>query len=108
MSGISSRAPMGRIAISVAIALVALILTSFLGARPDSGSDINRAVPFDIPASGPWCGPRDAFGIRSCRYLTFDECLTAMRTIQGTCRPNPAAVVVDEDAAYRTYRPIFR
>jgi len=108
MSGVISRAPIGKIALSVAIALVALILTSFLGARPNGGGDISAITLVDIPTAGPWCGPRDALGIRSCRYSTFDECLTAMSAIHGTCRPNPAAVVVTDDAAYRIYRPIYR
>ena len=102
MQDIIKRGPWGKIALSVAIALLALVLTSFLDGAPTS--DINQGTSAaEASASRPWCGPYDALGTRSCRYRTFEDCLATVSTISGACRPNPAARIVD-DGPYRTYR----
>ncbi len=108
MSGLVSRMPIGRISLSVAIALVALVLTSFFDARPDGRADIGGAVRFDVPVSGPWCARMGGLATNSCRYLTFEQCLAAVSTVYGTCRPNPAAAaaIIDE-GPYRTYRSVY-
>jgi hypothetical protein len=108
MSGIGSRATMGKIALSVAIALLALILTSFFDAAPNIGTEVGSTVSPNASAGGPWCGPHDAFGAPSCRYWTFEACLVAVTTSHGTCRPNPAAALVTDEGPYRTYRSLFR
>jgi hypothetical protein len=98
--------PWGKIALSAAIAVLALVLTSFLDAAPTS--DIDQATSaVEVSASRPWCGPYDAFGTRSCRYRTFEDCLATVSTISGACRPNPAALIVD-DGPYRTYHSLSR
>jgi hypothetical protein len=104
MSGVISRMPMGRAGLSVAFALVALVLTSFFDARPDGRGDVGGAVRFDGPASGPWCARMDGLAADGCRYPTFEQCLAAVST--GVCRPNPAAVITDE-GPYRTYRSVY-
>jgi len=107
MPGIISRELWAKIALSVAIALLALVLTSLFGAAPTS--DTGRSM-VAVEASGgrPWCGPYDAFGTRSCGYRTFDECLAAVGLMSGACRPNPAALPTIDAGPYRTYRSLSR
>ena len=95
-----------RIALSIAVALLALVLTSFLDAAPTSDSN-ETTVAVEASVSRPWCGPYDEAGTRSCRYRTFEDCLATVSTISGACRPNPAALVVD-DGPYRTYHSLSR
>ena len=106
MSGIVSRVPVSLVT-SVVLALAALILTSFLDARPDPGAGAGDPISFDAPVARPWCGPADSPGARSCRYSTFEQCLAAARADYRTCKPNPAAVVVHDDVPYWTYRSVF-
>src|SRR5215216_1944465 len=106
MPRIANRMSLGSIALSVAIALVALILTSFFDAAPN-GTDVGT-VTFDVPAGGRWCAPQDALGTKSCRYQTFEHCLSAVRAVYGTCRPNPAAVLITDEGPYRTYHSMSR
>ena len=106
MSGCINRAPIGRLTISVAIALTALVLTSFLDPRPDRGTDATAVVPVVGPATGPWCGPSDARDAKGCRYATFEQCLAAT-AFYGACRPNPAAIANSDGGPYRTYRAIY-
>jgi hypothetical protein len=108
MSGIGSRATMGEIALSVAIALLALILTSFFDAAPNGGSKVGSTVAPNASAAGPWCGPYDAFGAPSCHYWTFEDCFVAVSISHGTCRPNPPAALVTDEGPYRTYRSLMR
>jgi hypothetical protein len=96
-----------RIGLTIVLAVAALILTAFLDARPDSGSNVGNAVRFEQAGAGPWCGPADGLGARSCRYSTFEHCLAAASSDYRTCRPNPAALVVPDDATYWTYRSVF-
>ena len=107
MPGIISRELWAKIALSVAIALLALVLTSVFGAAPTS-HNARSPVVVEASSSRPWCGPYDALGIRSCRYRTFDECLAAVGTISGACRPNPAALLTIDAGPYRTYRSLSR
>jgi hypothetical protein len=106
MSGHVSRVPIGRLTLSVAIALTALVLTSFLDARPDRGRDVTATTPVPGPATGPWCGPGDALNAKGCRYATFEQCMAAT-AFYGTCRPNPAALAITDEGPYRTYRAIY-
>jgi hypothetical protein len=106
VSGIISRVPASLVT-SIALALAALILTSFFGAGPTPGTDADGTVRFDAPASRPWCGPADEPGATSCRYSTFEQCLAAASADYRTCKPNPAAVVIHDDAPYWTYRSVF-
>ena len=107
ITGIIRQELWGKIALSVAIALLALVLTSVFDAAP-TGDNSRNAVPVEASVSRPWCGPYDAFGTRSCRYRTFDDCLAAVGTVSGACRPNPAAVPTIDDGPYRTYRSLSR
>ena len=107
MSGVTSLPPMARIGLSVAIALVALVLTSFFDARPDGRADVGGAVRFDVPVSGPWCARMGGLATNSCRYLTFEHCLAAVSAVYGTCRPNPAAATITDEAPYRTYQSVY-
>jgi len=106
MSGHISRALIGRLTLSVAMALTALVVTSFLDGRPDRGMDITAITPTVGPETGPWCGPSDALDAKGCRYATFEQCLTAT-AFYGTCRPNPAALAITDEGPYRTYRAIY-
>jgi hypothetical protein len=94
------------IALGIAMALLALVLTSFLDAAP-TGDTHQNTVAAEISVSRPWCGPYDEAGTRSCRYRTFEDCFATVSTISGACRPNPAALVVD-DGPYRTYHSLSR
>jgi len=102
-----SRDGWAKIALSVALAVLALVLTSFLDAAPTE--DATRS-PVSVEAAGgrPWCGPYNAIGTRSCRYWTFDDCLVAVGTGSAACRPNPAAVLTIDAGPYRTYRSLSR
>jgi len=44
---------------------------------------------------------------RNCGYLTFRQCLEAGDPIGGTCRPNPATLLIADDGPYRMYRSIY-
>src|SRR5262245_27871693 len=102
-----SRGGWAKIALSAALAALALVLTSFLDAAPTE--DASRS-PIAAEAAGgrPWCGPYDAFGMRSCRYWTFDDCLAAVGIGSAACRPNPGAVRIIDNGPYRTYRSLSR
>jgi hypothetical protein len=99
--------PIGRIALSGAIALLALVSSAFPDA--DGGSAGNRdTIHLDGSGTAPWCVPTDASPSgRSCRYVTFEQCLTAVTGQWQICRPNPAGVVTTDEGPYRTYRPIY-
>jgi hypothetical protein len=100
-----SRIPLGSIALSIAIAIAALILTSFFDAAPNGTG--GGTLTFDVASGGRWCAPQDALGTRNCRYQSFEHCLAAARIVDGTCRPNPAALTISDDGPYRTYRTIL-
>jgi hypothetical protein len=106
MSSLINRKQMGRIALAAALAMGALVLTSFAEMTP-APSYAGEAIRFDVPAGGRWCGPQDALGTRTCRYETFDHCLSAV-SLYGTCRPNPAALLTIDDGPYRTYHSLSR
>jgi hypothetical protein len=106
MSGLISRVSASLVT-SIALALAALILTSFFAARPDLGTEAGETIRFDAPAGRPWCGPAERPGARSCHYSTFEQCLAAARADYRTCKPNPAAVVIHDDVPYWTYRSVF-
>ena len=107
MSGVINRLPKGRIGLSVLIGLGALVMTSFLDARPDTRPAGGHPIPSDLPAGAPWCGPRDGIAGSNCRYATFEQCLAAVGGAYATCRPNPSAVVITDEGPYRTYRSVF-
>jgi hypothetical protein len=83
-------------------AVVAMTLDGRIDARRDSG----KTVHTNARAGGPWC-ISDAESRRNCGYLTFGQCLDAGAPIGGTCRPNPATLLIADDGAYRTYRSIY-
>jgi len=102
-----SRDGWAKIALSAALAALALVLTSFLDVAPTE--DAGRSPVAGEAAGGrPWCGPYDALGMRSCRYRTFDDCLAAVGIGSAACRPNPAAVLTIDGGPYRTYRSLSR
>jgi hypothetical protein len=105
MSGAASHISARRIALSAAIALAGLVLTAFLHAHPEAGIERGAPIRFDAPA-GPWCARVDGVAGRSCLFSTFEQCLTAVGLAYGTCKPNPAALVV-EDGPYWTYRSVY-
>jgi len=83
-------------------AVVAMTLDGRIDARRDSG----KAMHTNAHAGGPWC-ISDAESRRNCGYLTFGQCLDAGAPIGGTCRPNPATLLIADDGPYRTYRSIY-
>ena len=97
---------MGHAALAIAIAFVALVLTSFVDTMPTSTPHVGGPAAFDVPAGGRWCAPQDELGTRSCRFQTFEHCLSAVSA--WTCRPNPAAVQITDEGPYRTYRSLTR
>ena len=99
------RKPLGSIALSGAVAIVALALTPFLDATPNA-SDAGTAIHV-APASGRWCAMQDA-GKKDCRYQTFDQCFTAAIGAYGPCRPNTTALVITDEVPYRTYHSLSR
>ncbi|MFL6932092.1 MAG: hypothetical protein ACJ8FK_19435 [Xanthobacteraceae bacterium] len=106
MSGLISRVPAGLLT-SGALALAALILTSFFDAGPNPGTGAGSTIHVESGAARPWCGPAERAGARSCRYWTFEQCLAAASADYRTCKPNPAAVVIHDDVPYWTYRSVF-
>jgi hypothetical protein len=98
--------PLGRIALSAAIAVVALALTAFADATPHP-SEAAQPIGFDVAAGGRWCAVQDASAARLCRYQTFEHCFAAVGTY-GICRPNPAAVSTIDEGPYRTYHSLSR
>jgi hypothetical protein len=87
---------------AVGATIVAMMCDAPMDARRDGG----EAVRTDGDAGAPWCvmvPERD----RNCAYPTFDRCLKAVESIGGTCRPNPAALLIADDGPYRTYRSIY-
>jgi hypothetical protein len=106
MSPIINWTQFGQIALSAAIGLVALALTAF-AEIPPAPSDSPQPVQFDVPAGGRWCAPQDGVVTRTCRYDTFEHCLVAASGY-GTCRPNPAAVLIIDEGPYRTYHSMSR
>ena len=99
------RMPLGSVALSGAIAIIALALTPFLDATPNA-SDAGTAIHV-APAGGRWCALQDA-GTKDCRYQTFDQCFRATIGAYGPCRPNPAAFVITDEIPYRTYHSLSR
>ena len=94
-----------RLGLTLILALAALVLTCVFDARPDSGRLIGPRA--ETQGAGRWCGPAATRGGRSCGYSTFDQCLAAASSDYRTCRPNPAALIVPDDATYWTYRSVF-
>jgi hypothetical protein len=107
MSKAIIRTAAARLALSVTLAIGTLILTALVDARPDRGPTPPSTVRFDVPAGAPWCGPVNELGTASCRYLTFERCLEAASANYRKCKPNPAAVMVPDEAPYWTYRSVF-
>jgi hypothetical protein len=106
MSELFGRVRAGLV-ISLGLALAALVLMSFLDARPQPSAHTAHPAPVDGIAARPWCGAEAGTGARSCRYSTFEQCLAAARADYRTCKPNPAAVVIPDDVPYWTYRSVF-
>jgi hypothetical protein len=97
--------PLIRIGLSAAIAVLALTLTAFLDGGNGGRADVGGLLRLDAPASAPWCARMDGPVGNSCRYSTFEQCLSAASSV-GVCRPNPAAVITDE-GPYRTYQSVY-
>ena len=96
----------GWISLRVIGAIGVAVMAMTIDARIDGRRDAGDAVRPVVQAGGPWCvmvPERD----RNCGYLTFDRCLEAVDAIGGTCRPNPATLLIADDGAYRTYRSIY-
>src|SRR5262245_21284351 len=104
MSEVVNSLQIGRTLVCGFVAVVALVLTSIfdwtLGAPEADG-----AIAVDVPTGGRWCGPQDGLGARTCRFQTFEHCLTAASAF-GPCRPNLAAALIPDDRPYRTYRSL--
>jgi hypothetical protein len=107
MSKSISRALAARLGLSLALGVTVLVVMSFLGARVDRATSLGEISRIHVPAGAPWCGPVDQHGNMDCRYLTFERCLEAADADYRTCKPNPAAIVVADDAPYWTYRSVF-
>src|SRR5262245_35911963 len=105
MSNAIRRMPLGSVALSGALAIVALALWP---CRDDTrnGRDAVTGIHVAV-ASGRWCALDDA-GKKDCRYQTFDQCFRATIGAYGPCRPNPAAFVITDEIPYRTYHSLSR
>jgi hypothetical protein len=89
----------------VAAVVVAMTFDAHFNARSDGPTPVS---PDDRIGNGHWCVAAHARnGIRDCGYLTFDQCLRAMESAGGTCRPNAAALAIVDDGPYRIYRPVY-
>jgi hypothetical protein len=95
----------GWISVRVIGVIGATIVAMTCDAR-DTHRDGRDAVHTDAHTGGYWCMAFDRDSRRNCAYLTFDQCLKAVDPIGGTCRPNPAALLIADDGPYRTYRSI--
>ena len=96
----------GWISLQVVGVLGAVVVAMTADARIDARRDSGKAVHTSARAGGPWC-ILDRDSRRNCGYLTFGQCLDAGGTIGGTCRPNPATLLIADDGPYRTYRSIY-
>jgi len=94
------------VGLSAALAVAAVVLTPFIDGRPNGSSKAGMSLHLDAPVEAPWCAHVDGFAAKSCGYSTFEQCLKAVGPAYGTCRPNPAAVVVD-DVPYWKYRSVY-
>ena len=96
----------GWISLRVIGAIGAAVMAMAFDAHIDARRDGRDAVDMSARAGGPWC-ILDRDSRRNCGYLTFDQCLKAGNPIGGTCRPNPATLLIADDGPYRTYRSIY-
>jgi hypothetical protein len=89
--------------------LAAIIVVLTFDAHFDARSGGQGPVsPDGRSGEGHWCAAAlDRDGIRNCSYMTFDQCLKAMDSVGGTCRPNAAALAAFDDGPYRIYRPVY-
>jgi len=94
------------ISLQAAGVLGAAVAAMTVDARIDGRRDSGVAVHTSARAGGPWC-ILDRDSRRNCGYLTFGQCLEAGDPIGGTCRPNPATLLIADDGPYRTYRSIY-
>jgi hypothetical protein len=96
----------GWISLRVIGAIGATIVAMTSDARIDGRRHGGDTVRTDGHVDAPWCvAALDRR--RNCGYVTFDQCLSAVDPIGGTCRPNPATALIADEGPYRTYRSIY-
>jgi len=96
----------GWISLRVIGAIGAIVVAMTTDAHIDTRRDGRDAVHTNARAGGPWC-MLDRHSRRNCGYLTFRQFLEAGDPIGGTCRPNPATLLIADDGPYRMYRSIY-
>jgi hypothetical protein len=96
----------GWISLQAVGVLGAAVVAMTVDAPIDSRRDIGNVMYTSARAVGPWC-MLDRDSRRNCGYLTFAQCVEVGDPIGGTCRPNPATLLIADDGPYRTYRSIY-